>query len=192
MENFLTEESYQSVWYYTELPSDIINIITSDLKKYESETFLAAVGDNGKVSTDKRNSNVFFIPPHNWLIGFCYNYILHANNTNFRLDINGFDHNQMQYTEYGPGQFYGWHIDVNKMKIEKEVRKLSFTLQLSDPDEYEGGEFQLLSYDNELYTAPKQKGTLIIFDSMSRHRVTKIKSGLRKSLVGWVLGPRWK
>ena len=42
------------------------------------------------------------------------------------------------------------------------------------------------------FTAPKNRGCMIVFDSRTIHRVTNIESGIRKSLVGWVLGPRWK
>ena len=194
MENSVREVN-QSVWYYTKLPDSIITSIEEDVKQYSLETYDATVGnlnDEGKVIKDRRDSNVCFIPPFSWLVGFCYHYILHANSTNYNFDLHGFDHNQMQYTEYGPGQFYNWHMDEDKSTYKEEVRKLSFTLQLSDPDEYEGGEFQLLNWQDKLYCAPKEKGTIIIFDSLSKHRVTKVKSGMRKSLVGWVTGPRWK
>jgi PKHD-type hydroxylase len=39
---------------------------------------------------------------------------------------------------------------------------------------------------------PKQKGTIAFFDSRTPHRVKKVKSGVRKSLVGWVIGPRFR
>jgi len=42
------------------------------------------------------------------------------------------------------------------------------------------------------FFAPKQRGTMIIFDSRTPHRVRKVKSGMRKSLVGWVVGPRFR
>ena len=47
-------------------------------------------------------------------------------------------------------------------------------------------------YSEREREAPKQRGTMIVFDSRVRHRVRKIKSGTRKSIVGWVVGPRWK
>ena len=72
------------------------------------------------------------------------------------------------------------------------VRKLSFTLQLSDPDEYEGGNVQLIDESGKSYIAPRQRGTIILFDSRTQHRVIKVKKGVRKSIVGWVLGPRWR
>ena len=72
------------------------------------------------------------------------------------------------------------------------VRKLSFVVQLSDPDDYEGGNLQLLDEHGGSYIAPRQRGTVILFDSRTMHRVQKVKSGIRKSIVGWTVGPRWK
>ena len=72
------------------------------------------------------------------------------------------------------------------------VRKLSFTLQLSDPDDYEGGNIQFIDDENKSFMAPRQRGAMILFDSRTQHRVLKVKKGVRRSIVGWVLGPRWK
>ena len=74
----------------------------------------------------------------------------------------------------------------------ESVRKLSFVVQVSNPDDYEGGNLQLLDEADNSYIAPRKRGTVILFDSRTRHRVLPVKSGLRKSVVGWVVGPRWK
>ena len=42
------------------------------------------------------------------------------------------------------------------------------------------------------YFAPKQRGTIIVFDSRAQHRVLKVTKGQRKSIVSWIVGPRWK
>ena len=42
------------------------------------------------------------------------------------------------------------------------------------------------------YIAPRQKGSIMLFDSRTPHRVHKVTRGVRKSIVGWVVGPRWK
>ena len=119
----------------------------------------------------------------------------------------------MQYTKYEKGEFYGWHNDAGlpmqykpvavgnrgdglkedfiNEKIEM-IRKLSFVLQLSDPDDYEGGNLQLLDEAGKPYIAPRKRGTIILFDSRTQHRVLKVRKGVRKSLVGWTVGPRWK
>ena len=83
------------------------------------------------------------------------------------------------------------HLDYLNKQTEY-VRKLSFTLQLSDPDDYEGGNVELINEANENYIAPRQRGTIILFDSRTQHRVNKVTKGTRRSIVGWVVGPRWK
>jgi PKHD-type hydroxylase len=74
---------------------------------------------------------------------------------------------------------------------ELSNRKLSITVQLSDPDEYEGGELQFMVNQN-IFTAPKDKGTAIIFPSFALHRVTPITKGSRKSIVGWISGAPYR
>ena len=166
------------------------------------------VGD--QIDLKQRNSKNTWIPTASWIGAFCLSYVLRANRENFLYDIEGFDGENMQYTEYGEGEFYHWHTDgslANAFKpgalrdnwandfvqINSErVRKLSFTLQLSGAEEYGGGEFQFQDDNGHSYFAPKKKGTIIIFDSRARHRVKKVTRGTRRSIVGWTMGPRWK
>ena len=65
-------------------------------------------------------------------------------------------------------------------------------MQLSNHDDYEGGNLQIMGDDNKSYFAPRKKGTIILFDSRAQHRVLKVTKGVRKSLVGWIVGPRWR
>ena len=65
-------------------------------------------------------------------------------------------------------------------------------MQLSDPDDYEGGNVQFLDESGKSYFAPRQRGCLVLFDSRTSHRVLKVTKGIRKSIVGWTVGPRWK
>ena len=82
---------------------------------------------------------------------------------------------------------------INSVKINCEiVRKLSFSIQLSDPDDYEGGNVQFLDEAGNSYFAPRKRGTIVLFDSRTMHRVLKVTKGTRKSIVGWTVGPRWK
>lgn len=71
------------------------------------------------------------------------------------------------------------------------VRKLSFSLQLSGPDDYEGGNVQFIDEAGKSYFAPRKRGTIVLFDSRTQHRVLKVTKGVRKSIVGWVVGKRW-
>jgi PKHD-type hydroxylase len=205
--------AFQSVWYYSDIPEDIVDIIEKDLSiKFDPE-----MGDSrlmgDALNKDKRNSQNAWVPTTHWLGGFLWHYIERANRENFLYDLRCIDGESMQYTRYDVGQFYSWHNDAgiagaykpatvgNRMdgrandflneNIEL-VRKLSFVLQLSDADDYEGGNLQLLDEGGKSYFAPRKRGTVILFDSRTMHRVLPVKSGLRKSIVGWTVGPRWK
>ena len=100
------------------------------------------------------------------------------------------DNNQLQYSTYGEGDHYSWHIDTLDREID---RKLSFSYILND--DYEGGEFQVArwKYDHkdiggEIITVPGGAGSMIVFPSTTPHRVLPVTKGIRKSLVGWFVG----
>ena len=120
-----------------------------------------------------------------------------ANKDNFLYDISDIENDLIQYTQYNKGDFYNWHTDMDICDINEPdqlVRKLSFTLQLTNEDEYTGGNLEFADFDDSSYRflVPKSRGTVIVFDSRTPHRVTPIESGIRKSLVGWVVGKRWR
>ena len=212
--------AYQSIWYNTGLPKDIVNI----LDDYVSEKFDSEMRDSELIGRhkdkNKRNSENAWINTNHWIAGFLWHYVNKANRENFLYDLTNIDGENLQYTKYSEGQYYNWHNDAGISNYYKPqyvansgnsdedsdnlqvtdflktscelVRKLSFTLQLSDPDEYEGGNVQLIDDSGKSYIAPRQRGTIILFDSRTQHRVIKVKKGVRKSIVGWVLGPRWR
>ena len=73
------------------------------------------------------------------------------------------------------------------------TRKLSLTLQLSDPNTYEGGKFLLFNGEHEPSEPPiREQGSIIVFDSRLWHKVTPVTKGVRYSLVSWVLGPHFR
>ena len=211
--------AFQALWEFTNLPIDVIKILEKDLEiNFDSETQESTVGNNN-INKEIRNSHNCWIPTSHWVGGFLWHYIQKANRENFLYDISHIDGETIQYTRYGEGQFYNWHGDdtlsnfykpnfsnvnatatrndvnyIQQKSIQQHelVRKISFSLQLSDPDDYEGGNLEFLDNDDKLFVAPRIRGSLILFDSRTRHRVCKITGGFRKSIVGWVVGPRWK
>ena len=185
--------SMDTLWYTTKLPHEMISLLEKDLHQFD-ESLNTAVTMGG-VDFQKRNSKTTWINSSHWVCGLCYHYVLLANRTNFLYNIDGFDVETMQYTSYSKGEYYGWHNDAGLSSVQSPndtIRKLSITIQLSDPEDYSGGEVQFMRDDGRTYFAPKEKGTIIIFDSRVAHRARKVYSGTRKSLVGWVIGPRWK
>ena len=91
-----------------------------------------------------------------------------------------------QFTEYPEGGFYDWHMDCDvNMQHEPPVRKISMTLLLNDPKEFEGGELEVMAPGK--YADMKQ-GHAIIFASFLNHKVNVVKRGMRQSLVVWFGG----
>jgi PKHD-type hydroxylase len=104
-----------------------------------------------------------------------------------------------QFTIYKKNQFYKWHCDSFLEPDENnENRKLSVTVLLNDPSEFEGGDLEF-----DAYTKPHEKklrlntrkhltgpGSLIVFPSFVYHRVAPVTKGVRYSLVIWFRGPQ--
>lgn len=210
--------AYQSIWYFTDIPQDITLIMERDLsKQFDNNLEDSRVGSGvyGSVDKQKRNTKNSWIPTSHWVSGFLWHYVQKANRDNFLYDLTNIDGESLQYTVYGEGQYYNWHNDSGLAEHYKpissrkcghdedtvldfvntnceRVRKLSFSFLLSDPDEYVGGNLQFLDEFGRTYFAPRKRGTIVLFDSRTQHRVLPVKKGVRKSIVGWVIGPRWK
>lgn len=143
-----------------------------------------------------RNSKISFIHvnnDNNLIFQKLNNLIENINNTFYQFNLYGFDF--IQYTEYIEGQFYKPHIDLHLGNVESEplfqVRKLSITILLNDPFEYEGGDLVIWNSPSNLETTQKKKGRVFAFPSFVPHEVTPITSGIRKSIVIWVVGPKF-
>lgn len=107
------------------------------------------------------------------------------------LECNGI-HDAIQYTVYpaeNQVQYYHSHRDVGAANW---WRKVSITIQLSEPDEFEGGGFQIedAAGNGEWITSEHEdRGDLIMFPSFMRHQALPVTKGTRKCLVVWVSGP---
>jgi len=122
-----------------------------------------------------------------------FNIVQKVNATHFGFDI--WNLADIQYTVYRAEEngHYGWHSDdmVSIGPTRASARKISITVQLSDPSEYEGGDFEFYTL-RDLPKELKEKGTVLLFPSSHMHRVTPVTKGVRKSLVAWFDGPNWR
>ena len=123
-----------------------------------------------------------------WLFRKITDVVLDLNKRYFGFDI--FSMNEgLQFTNYkAPSDKYGKHVDK---ALNINVRKLSISIQLTDPKEYEGGELYLYEDDKGILMDKKQ-GTLIMFPSYMLHEVKPVTKGERNSLVTWVTGKPFK
>jgi PKHD-type hydroxylase len=107
----------------------------------------------------------------------------------YRYDITGLAE-PPQLSDYREASLggYDWHNDA---AITGPFRKLSLAMQLSYPDDYEGGDFEFM-LANKPETMQKQRGLIVVFPSSTVHRVSPVIKGSRQSLVQWITGPDFK
>jgi|TARA_R110002020_G_scaffold253266_1_gene467015 PKHD-type hydroxylase len=140
---------------------------------------------------DSRQSKICWLyasDDMDWVFRKVTDIVLSLNKQFFQFNLFGLSEG-FQFTNYvAPSDKFKKHIDRN---INFPVRKLSMSIQLTDPKKYEGGE--LVLYNNEKGDiVNKEQGTLILFPSFILHEVTPITKGERNSLVSWVTGDNFK
>jgi len=178
------------------LDKELCDRIVTECEYYNPED--ATIGSTNKTQdhqvrrstvrwVDAKDKNSIFI--HDLLM----DYATLANRHAFGVEINQL--HEIQYTIYNGEQedFYDWHFDTFWANPRQTDRKISITIQLSNPDEYEGGEFLFEKQHNQPPQSQlKQRGTVLAFVSPIRHCVTPVTKGTRKSLVAWIEGPKWR
>jgi len=175
-------------WFKEGFSSDEIDQINtlSDSYPFERATFVG--GD----SDDVRKSNIKWLHAHEpteWIYDRLMACINEANNQLWKFDLHSL-HDSIQYTVYeGGGGHYNWHMDIGPDAIAH--RKISLVVQLSDSDDYVGGDFEIQT-GRGVQSVSRTKGTVALFPSFLFHRVTPVISGTRKSLVLWAGGGHYK
>lgn len=122
------------------------------------------------------------------------NFVIQSiNEMYYNFNLNGYE--TFQYTTYDAAELgeYNWHMDMGFGHMPQnmhDTRKLSLTLMLND--DFEGGDFQVCDGNqDEPITIERKKGRCVLFPSFIGHKVTPVTSGTRKSIVIWVVGPKF-
>ena len=182
-------------WWQSELSDEEVNNIIKvcESEKYQETDACIGHGAGEHVDSIYRTSKIRFINEPD-LSDKIWNYVHEANNNAFGFDIVK-TNSDIQYTKYNSEDagHYNWHRDNNWLKQTYFDRKLSIVIQLSDPSEYEGGALQF-RIDGETLEEEnfKPKGSIIVFPSFIKHRVTEVTKGTRRSLVSWIEGPKFR
>lgn len=140
-----------------------------------------------------RRSNVDWLQKNNeteWLFGRLSHIVSSLNAQYYNFDLTGFGE-ALQLTNYDCDNegMYNWHQDYGSDNAPS--RKMSLTLQLTDPSQYEGGNLQLMTSMQPI-NVPKQRGLVTVFPSFAVHQVAPVTRGSRQSLVAWITGPVFK
>lgn len=178
------------VWYKNLFSADEVMQIRNLWSAENAKAAEVNLAGNEVSRDDLRKSKIMFIKPgvNDWVYDKLSAASIQANTNRYKFDVQGFQ-TELQLANYSDNDFFEWHMDFGAGDISN--RKLSISVQLSDEDEYEGGELQFMINQN-IITAPKEKGTAIIFPSFALHRVLPITKGNRMSIVGWIAGPAYR
>jgi len=182
---------YDFICMPAEISSEGCDQIIADCQQFPLQEATVGSASGKMVDTSMRNSKIRWVGEFEKIRSFVTSHVFKANKV-FGFDIRTID--EVQYTEYygTDGGHFAWHQDVDWFTENEMHRKLSFVLQLSDPSEYVGGEFQFINGHNDILQDFKQKGSILIFPSFMVHRVSPVTQGLRRSLVSWCEGLKWR
>ena len=170
-------------WQKGEIPDEICDYIINNIEdtSYEKGTTIN-INKEFLRNVNIQSNNI------NWINALLQGYIRYANHYIFHYDLSDDDKEPAQISKYSKGEYYKMQMDFGKSN--HLTRKLSLTAQLSDENDYEGGD--LIFYDGtedvDKAISSRCKGSVIVFDSRLNHEVTSVTKGVRYSLVKWYHG----
>ena len=194
--------------YYI-LPDVLPDMVVDDIKNIvlNYEEIDGGIGGNvtlheeAKVDNEIRRCKQRWLPPNaedtRKIHNLCTEIFEESNRRCFSVNLDRVFN--MFYAEYRADNkgYYGKHKDSN-LGINGEIydRKLSMTIQLSDSNEYDGGDF--VFYDDlHGWSQPdkeriRKKGAVFVFPSFIEHGVKPVTKGVRKCLIAFMEGPAWR
>ena len=178
LNNFLTPEECKT----------IIGIGENHLELEVAKT------EDHQVHENLRKSEISWFDPtseHTWLFNKIRDCINDVNTNWFGYNLIGFE--RVQFTKYshkknGQPDFYSSHKDTALLP-GGTIRKLSFTVQLSGSETYNGGDVVLYNTLTDSIPLSRGLGSISFFPSYTIHEVMPVTKGIRYSLVGWAYGP---
>jgi PKHD-type hydroxylase len=180
--------------YFT--PEQCNKILEDGLKIPAQDAKLGVAGMGDYINDNYRKSKIRFIqfnnPDFTWLFDELWKMGMQANRDWFNFHITNLSFIQLaEYDESYQGE-YKKHHDVFWVNNDNYHRKLTCVIQLTNPAEYEGGDFEM--YDLNQYPDKEEmrtQGTAIFLPSFINHAALPITKGKRYSLVVWMEGPKW-
>ncbi len=137
-----------------------------------------------------RLTNVGWFTARDWLFELMEGFAGRANaGWQYAID----DADPMQFAVYRRNDFFEWHKDMLRLR-QSAIRKISVVLQLTAPDQYSGGRLEFLDNDHGIFASDAfvARGSVAVFSTLLKHRVTPIKRGERCSLTAWFKGPPFR
>lgn len=150
----------------------------------------SVVNEQPVVDTKSRRTDVIWQPPTQPLGCIAKCYIEMANQSaEWGYSLSGQEDTQLGRYKSTDGGHYDWHIDASVPQNGIQ-RKLSISILLSDPSEFEGGELQFKGMEDQKILT--KQGSIVVFPSFIEHKVTPVTKGVRYSAVTWASGPSFR
>lgn len=189
----ISQNYYHKEGVFTNVEIDNISNLVTLLSPLINE---ATINANGALVANElyRKSKVLWIPKNEhtlWIYSKLGEIAIEVNKEmGWDFDLTAMTE-CIQYTEYDSQYqgFYDWHLDIGNNTSSK--RKISISIQLSSDKEYEGGDLEFKT-GRQIETVSKKENCAILFPSYFLHRVKPVTKGVRKSLVLWISGPKFK
>ena len=193
--------TYPYTWWdnpFTDEELKLVNDYCDTLEVYKGKIGLYE-NSEASIDTSTRNSNICFFnstQENSWIFHRFNAIIEQLNDQFYGFDLQGYDSIQYGVYEETEQQHYTWHMDtfLGSNPNKDLMRKLSITFLLNEPNvDFEGGEFEINVGNHKTPTvAETKKNRAICFPSWLIHRVKPVTKGIRKSLVIWVTGPKFR
>lgn len=171
-------------------PNDVNRAVEEGLALSLKDSTVGVSG-GGVIDSKIRRSHTatYELKIHAWLYELIAKNVHRWNEEHFGYDIHGIE--RIQFAQY-PADIlghYSAHVDTFP---GTEIRKLSLSIQLSNPEDYDGGVCELLFGDDKRIPLKSHRGAGLLFPSYFPHHVTPVTRGMRYSLVAWILGPQFR
>lgn len=183
--------------FFSEKELSLIDFVCSK-KELKSATTVSDKGIVTKENQIRISDNSFHEPneENSWFFQKINAAVEQVNDAAYGFDLYGY--RSFQYTVYhgASGGKYDAHMDLIMSDAKPadllDTRKLSMSLLLSEPEvDFTGGSFMIYEGGSPTRVLAK-KGTMIFFPSFMLHAVEPVLTGVRKSIVVWVEGPKFK
>ena len=192
-----TEDELNDIENYCETFDQVSSKVSGKISDQGSDELLSDVRKS-KVAWFQKNQH----PKLDHLFDKLNLVIEKVNDDYYNYDLNGYG--IIQYTTYSGDKLdhYDYHVDMhigNDLEAHGDIwlkygdtRKLSLSLILSDPQSYEGGKFTMKMGGSIELEVEQKRGRVIFFPSFLLHKVHPVTKGIRKSIVAWVEGPKFR
>jgi len=179
------EPDYRFLFYVDTLTKDACKKLIDSLEsQVEGEDAKIGTGSNGVLDKKIRDVKKIQLPIHRGIGATMAGIGLSANHQAWKFNVT--HANQCDYLRYDVEGHYNAHVDTFMFPGNPETRKLTVLVFLND--DFEGGRLFLQDGHEKIYP-PQSAGTALVFPSFMLHGVEPVTSGIRRSIVTWMVGP---